>query len=413
MTTSSWPSGPVLVLMAAAGLALLLETTGAGAGERKRVARLHQGVVVAAAGMAAFAWAPSWGLLAVALSLGLFALVSGATLLGERAALGLLLAAGAASSSSPSSSTTTLLAFCALWAAATTGLCARAGDDAAAEAATKTALTGAMATLLVGAGVVVDGTGAPGVGRALVATGLALLLGAPPLQGLRVDAAHGAPPAAVVLSAPLAVWVLGPALGEALAAGGGPWRSALDFVLVLGLFALPLVALAQTSIRRVWAVLIAAQASLPLAASLAGASTTAAAFTAALGVAGLATAVAALPALCRPEVTWEDASGLGRLHPWRAGLLVLAAAQACGLPPAAGFVVRARLADALAPTEPWVAAGLLVGAGLQAVSVVRLALFLFAKEPRRAPPPPPVRGAVFGLVVVVGLGVVVGALLPP
>jgi NADH-quinone oxidoreductase subunit N len=202
---------------------------------------------------------------------------------------------------------------------------------------------------------------------------------------------------------------------------------------MLGLFALPLVALAQTSIRRVLAVLLVAQASLPLAASLAaslatslatsvdapgaGASpasslTTAALFTAGLGAAGLAIAVAALPALQGPEVTWEDVSGEGRRHPWRAGLLVLAAAQACGLPPATGFVVRFELAQRLAAQAPWVAGGLLVGAGLAAVPVVRLALFLFARAPRRAPPQPASVGPVVGLAVVVVLGVLVGVFGP-
>jgi NADH-quinone oxidoreductase subunit N len=406
---------PVLVLLGAAGLCLLLETTGAGPGERKREARLHHGVVVAVAGLAAWALSPSWGLAVGALSLGLFALVAGPTLLGERAALALLLAAGvAALAPSPAaSSTPALLAFVALWAAVSAGLSARADDDAATEAATKAAVLGAAATSLVGAGLVVEAAGAPAAGRALVVTGLGMALGVPPLQGSRVDVAHGAPVAAVVLGAPLSLWVLGPAVGELLAAGAGPWRAALHAALVLGLFALPLVALAQTSVRRVVAVLSAAQAALPLAAALAGTSLTAATLAATLGVAGLATSLAALPALARADVTWEDAAGQGRLHPWRAGLLVLAAAQACGLPPAAGFVVRARLAEALASSEPWVAAGLLVGAGLSAVPVVRLALFLFAKEPRRAPPPPPAWGAVFGLVVVVGCGVVAALMLPP
>jgi NADH:ubiquinone oxidoreductase subunit 2 (subunit N) len=417
-------SPSVVALLGGAGLCLLLEATGAGLGERKRVPRLHQGVVVIAAGFVAFALSPSWDHATTALALLLFALTSGVTLLGERAALALLVCAGVAAlaaSSSPSSppSSTAVLAFVALWSTVTTGLCARAGDDASAEAATKAAVSGAVATLLCGAGVVAEGLAAPGVGRALLCCGMALALGVPPLQGPRVDVAHGAPVPAIVLSAPLALWVLAPALGDALSNGptAGPWRLALDGALVLGLFALPLVALAQTSVRRVLAVLVVGQGALPLAASLAGAAsssatTTAAAFSAALGAAGLATSVAALPALLGPAVSWEDAAGQGRLHPWRAGLLVLAAAQACGLPPAAGFVVRARLAEALSASEPWVAAGLLVGAGFSAVPIVRLALFLFAKQPRRAPPPPPARGAVLGLVVVVALGVLVGLFLP-
>ncbi|MBM4281101.1 MAG: hypothetical protein FJ137_10195 [Deltaproteobacteria bacterium] len=419
---------PVLVLLGAAGLCLLLETTGAGPGQRKREARLHQGVVVAVAGLASWALSPSWGLAVGALSLVLFALVAGTTLLGERAALALLLAAGVAAvvpalsmesstgssaGSSAGASTGALLAFVALWAAAAAGLSARAADDAATEAATKAAVLGAAATSFIAAGLVVEAAGAPAVGRALVVTGLGMALGAPPLQGARVDVAHGAPVEAVVLGAPLSLWVLGPAVGSLLASGAGHWRAALDGSLMLALFALPLVALAQTSVRRVVAVLIAAQSALPLAAALAGTSMTAATLAAALGVAGLATSLAALPALAHADVTWEDAAGQGRLYPWRAGLLVLAAAQACGLPPAAGFAVRARLAEQLASSEPWVAAGLLVGAGLSAVPVVRLALFLFAKEPRRAPPPPPAWGAVFGLAVVVGCGVVVAALLPP
>ncbi len=409
----------LVILLSAAALALALEASGAAVGERKRVARVHQVVVVVVAAVASLATAPGWPAATVALALVLFALAEGPALLGERAALALLVAAGASALTSSSPSSPALLGFVALWAAALAGLSSRADEDAAAEAATKTAVLGAVASLLCGAGLVARAAAAPHVGLALEVAGLALVLGVPPLQALRVDVAQGAPVSAVVLGAPLALVVLGPPLAVRLTALPDG-TAVLDGVVVLALLALPLVALAQTSVRRVLAVLAVSQAALPLAglraAGLGDAATAGlgapwaatATFTAALGAAGLVLGVAALPALSPPAVTWEDAAGQGRRSPWRAGLLVLAAAQACGLPPATGFALRMELARAFAVTEPVVAAALLVGAGLATIPVIRLALFLFAKEPRRAPPPPPAQGAVAGLVLVVALGVVVG-----
>jgi NADH:ubiquinone oxidoreductase subunit 2 (subunit N) len=406
------------LFVAAAFLCLLLETTGVRTGERKQIGRTHNVVVVIVVSLAAWASLPSWGHFVLALSLVLFALVSGASLLGATAALALFVSAGAAilEGTSTAVGSPAFLGFVALWTAAASGLCARAREDAAAEAATKAAVLGMVVLWLLGAGAVSDAAGAQRVGEALWITGLALVLGIAPVQGLRVDIAHGAPVAAVVFITPVGLWVFARPLADRLVAGGVLWRDAWEGAIALALFALPLVALAQTAVRRVIAVVLVSQGGLPLAAALAGEATTAASFTAALAALGLTTSLAAVPVLARPEATWEDISGYGRRHPWRAGLFVLAAAQACGLPPAAGFVVRARLAESLAPTVPWVSAGLMVGAGLAAIPVVRLALFLFAKEARQRSQPsltsPSSTGAVVGLIVVVALGVLAGFFLP-
>lgn len=397
----------VAVLLLAALVALGLEATGAPPGGRKRVGRAPLAVVVIAAALVAAVVDGTAAGVGVAVSLAVFAFAEGIGLLGERAALGLLLGAGTlklgVGAPLPS-----LIGWTALWAVVTAALSMRAGRDAEAEAAAKAGLLGLLAVLLGGLGVVVGGSAGAACGLGAVG----LILGLMPLQGVRVDLAQGAPPSSVALTAPLALVALGPALPP-LIADVSP--VAVDVAIALGLFVVPLVALAQTSLRRLLGVLLVGQAVLPLVAARAAASapsmepaTTTATLAAALGAVALAAGVQALPELAGSTATWEDASGQGRRHPWRAGLLVFAAAQACGLPPALGYVVRSELAAGLARHQPWMAAGLLVGAALAALPVVRLALFLFAKEPRPAPTLPRPVGAVIALAAIVAVGIVAG-----
>ncbi len=400
----------MMVLLLGALLALGLETAGTSPGGRKRVGRTPNVVVVVVAAIVAVivdAGATPAASLAVAVALSVFALAEGKDLLGERAALALVLGAGTLKLQT-TTSPLALLGYLALWAVVTAGLSMRSGNGlisgAEAEAAAKAALLGIISLLIGGLGVVVGG----GAGDVCWLVALGLVLGLTPLQGIRVDVAQGAPPAAVALSAPLALVALGPVLPRYVDAAS----AGVEIAVALGLFAVPLVALAQTSLRRLLAVLLVGQAVLPLVAACAGSASTEATLAAALGAVGLAVGVQALPALATSSATWEDASGQGRKHPWRAGLLVFAAAQACGLPPTSGFAVRETLAGALAASQPWMAVGLLAGAALSALPVVRLALFLFAKEPRPSPPPPPGIGAVLALGAVVFVGVTIGVLHP-
>ncbi|MDP2344223.1 MAG: hypothetical protein Q8O67_24910 [Deltaproteobacteria bacterium] len=400
------------VLLLAAVVALGLESTGAGHGGRKRVGRLPQVVVVVVAAVVAALLAPGPASVGVAGALVLFALIEGPALLGERAALALVLGAGTLKIG-PTSSPAALLAWIALWAVVTAGLSMRVPSKelrpagAEAEAATKAALLGMMAVMLAGLSLV-DGQGGLGVGSAALLVAVALVLGVPPLQGIRVDVFQGAPPAAMAVSAPLALIALGPVLARLAAVQP---LAAVDVAIGLGLFVLPLVALAQVSLRRLVGVLVAQQAVLPLVAGRIGADPVPATLAAALGAVALAVAVAALPVFSSPTATWEDASGWGRRHPWRAGLLLFAAAQACGLPPTLGFAVRQSLARAA--HEPWLTVGVLLGVALAALPVVRLALFLFGKQPRKAEGPAPLPpGPVIGLVVVVAVAVVAGVLSP-
>ena len=417
------PSVSMGVLLLAALVALGLEATGAGQGGRKRVGRLPQVVVVAVAAVVAALLGPGPESVAVAFALVVFALTEGPSLLGERAALALVLGAGTlkvGTTTSPAA----LIAWMALWAVVTAGLSMRApttdangvavsgaAAGAEAEAATKAALLGVMAVLLGGLGIVVGGPG--GAGCLLCA--VALVLGIPPLQGIRVDIFQGAPAAAMAVSAPMALVALGPVFSDAALAAlmADQGAVAVDVAIGLGLFGLPLVALAQVSLRRLVGVLVAQQAVLPLVAGRLGVDPLAATLAAALGALGLAVAVAALPVFWRATATWEDASGWGRRHPWRSGLLVFATAQACGLPPTLGFAVRQELArTATLDAAPWLTVALLVGVALSAVPVVRLALFLFAKQPRPAPTTTLAVGPVLGLGVVVGIAVLAGALHP-
>lgn len=392
----------MIVLLLGALVALGLEATGTPPGGRKRVGRQPQVVVVIAAALVAAGIDGGGTAFVVAAALVTFALLEGERLLGDRAALALMLGAGTLRLSASPSSPESLLAWIAMWAVVTAALSMRAGRDAEAETAAKAGLLGLIAVLLAGLAVALDG--APRQACLLGAVGL--VLGVAPLQGIRVDLAHGAPPSAVALTAPLTLLALGPVLPGLFTVR---FEVAVDVVVLLGLIAVPLLALAQTSLRRLLAVLIVGQCVLPVVAARAD-DPILPTLAAALGAIALAASLQALPALSTSTATWEDASGQGRLHPWRAGLLIFAAAQACGLPPAFGYVVRSRLAVSLADDQPWIAAGLLFGAALSALPVVRLALFLFGKEPRPSPHQPGSVGALVALALIVGAGILGGLL---
>jgi hypothetical protein len=415
---------PTLVFMLAAGLVLGLEGTGARAGERKQMGRAHIAAVVVAAAVVAVAVAAvvePWTLWTVA-ALGV-ALVTFAAcepgLLGERAALALGLTALCALFGTGASPTPLESLVCLVGAALALGtLAIRPEDvdaDPAIEAGTRALFMGGAIVGLVGVACLVPDTALGGV---CLLVGLALGVGLPPLHGPRVDLGQGAPPGVAALAA-LPLVAIGPALAR-LVAQATPTVGLV--VCVLGGVGLPLVALAQVSMRRLLAVLATMQVTLPVAAALVGADVEVAAAVGAFAVAGLAGGAWALPSLSRPLASWEDNSGVGRLMPWRAGLVVFAAAFACGLPPTMGFGLRRALAVAAhdlltgTPTHPhaatlaWLPLLLLFGGALAALPVVRLALFLFGKTPRTGADTSPRTPAFLVVGSIVGLAVVLGAL---
>ncbi len=390
MTTVPVPS---LLYLAAGAVALVLEGLGARVGERKQMRRSHLGAVVVAAAVAAViatAMLEPWSLWtvgAISLSLVGFAACEPA-LLGERAALALGLAALTALFGLGAGLTPLEALVCVAGATVVLGALAIRPDgddpDAAVEAGTRVLFIGGAVVAAVGVGCLLP---ASLLGRSCMLVGLGLCVGLPPLHGPRVDLGQGAPPGIAALAA-MPLVALGPMLAG-LVAQADPVVGLV--VCALGGLGLPLVALAQLSMRRLFAVLAAMQAILPTAAAVVGADVEVAAAVAAMAVTGLACGVAAVPSLTKPLSSWEDTSGVGRLMPWRAGLVVFAAAGACGLPPTLGYALRRSLvaaAEALgststhATTVAWLPIFLVASAALAALPIVRLSIFLFAKTPR-------------------------------
>jgi len=415
---------PTPVFLLAGALVLVLEGIGARSGERKQMGRAHIAAVVVVAAVVAIAIVAAvepWSLWTTgALGLALIAFAAcEPELLGERAALALGLAALCALFALGSTPGPLEALVCLVGAALVLGaLTVRPDDpdaDSAIEAGTRALFIGAAIVALVGVSCLVPGTG---LGRACLLVGLGLGVGVPPLHGPRVDLAQGSPPGVAALAA-MPLVALGPALA-ALVVQAPPLVGLM--VCVVGGVGLPLVALAQVSLRRLLAVLSAMQGLLPIAAGLVGADVDVAACVGAIAVVGLAVSARALPSLTRPLASWEDTSGAGRLMPWRAGLVVFAAAFACGLPPTMGFGLRRAIAvaaDALVTSTPghlhattlaWLPLLLLFGGALAALPVVRLALFLFAKSPRAGADTSPRTPAFLVVGSIVALAVVVGAL---
>ena len=235
---------------------------------------------------------------------------------------------------------------------------------------------------------------------ALVVIALAVLLGAVPLHQTFVDVTHGAFAASSALLGAGTLVAAGSAtlrLADALLLAGPVKHlsTAWAVLAVITLIGAPIAALDQTRVGRVAAYLAVVPGGLVLAACatlLASPSSLAAGGRAAMGavVAGALGAAAALlgvvvPRL-QPSSTWEDWAGFGRRRPVIAAFLVYALGTVAGVPGTAGFDARLDVARAA------FAAGLdalglvtIASAAVGAAPLVRLALFLFSKEP---PPRP-------------------------
>jgi NADH-quinone oxidoreductase subunit N len=231
---------------------------------------------------------------------------------------------------------------------------------------------------------------------ALIVVAIGLVLGAVPLHQVYVDVAHGSSSSAgsaLAAGALIAGTSVVGALVDGLTAAGALSQLALAWsaLAALTLAGAPIAALDQSRVGRVAAYLVAvpggvvlaaaaaavADPSVGLAASRAG---LAAMTSGALGIAAvlLGIAVPRLP----PSSTWEDWTGFGRRRPVIAALLLYALGTVAGVPGTVGF--QARLDTARAAFAAHLdALGLVVvaSAALGAAPLVRLALFLYAKDP--------------------------------
>lgn len=241
--------------------------------------------------------------------------------------------------------------------------------------------------------------GAPTAGLAVacVVVVLAVVMGAVPFQQSFVDVAHGASTSSagllsggmLVVGATEAVRLLD---GIVEMGKSGLFAQTLGILAALTLVGAPVASLDQTRIGRVVAYLAVLPGGLVLAALAAGALTPsgaadASAVRAALlavlsGGLGCAAALlgVAIPRL-DPSSTWEDWSGFGRTRPVMAAFLVYALGTLAGVPGTVGFSARVEAARALFAVH-LDTLGLIVvaSAALGAAPIVRLALFLFAKE---------------------------------
>ncbi|MBI1946820.1 MAG: hypothetical protein HYS27_14080 [Deltaproteobacteria bacterium] len=271
--------------------------------------------------------------------------------------------------------------------------------------------------------------GAPsaGLATATVIVVLALVIGAVPFQQSYVDVAHGASTSSagllsggmLVVGATEAVRLL-----DGVVAAGPHTLLArtLAAVAVLTLVGAPVASLDQTRIGRVVAYLAVLPGGVVLAALGAGAlgeggAPDAGAVRAALmavlsGGLGCAAALlgVAIPRL-NPSSTWEDWSGFGRTRPVMAAFLVYALGTLAGAPGTVGFTARLEAARALFSARmDWLGLVVVASAALGAAPIVRLALFLFAKDvpsTRRDAREAPLGGLLVGTfaVLVVACGV--------
>jgi NADH-quinone oxidoreductase subunit N len=237
-----------------------------------------------------------------------------------------------------------------------------------------------------------EASGLATLAAALVGVVVLGTLAATPLHMTRVDVVQGSPP------------FVGGFIGAAGIFGGGVltlrWLSScagslpdgflavLTGVAVLSLIVPPLAALDQTRVPRVAAHLVCAQAGPVLVGAIAlrdGQGSGPALIAVAAGAIASVGAVVALSFLERAgheASTWERWSGAGRLHPLFALALLWLWASLAGVPGTAGFAARVVVAQAaFAAGQDLLGLLAVVAPALAVAPVLRLAIFLFAKEP--------------------------------
>lgn len=464
---------PAGLWLLAAVACLALEAAGTPVGWRKRSTRTHLPWVIGLAAVAvmahaAFSWpgaasaaSSAQGLVVDRVGLlggGLIALLVGAVHLAATPALGAIdeargeMSAGYAvvgAALSIACITVDLLVLTgalAVAAAAQSLLCApdREGPHGI-EAATKGIVGAGLVLVLLAVGAIfvwlaAGGTGFAALGRALamgapsaglataaVIVVLALVMGAVPFQQSFVDVAHGASTSSagllsggmLVVGATEAVRLL-----DGVVATGADGLLARTFAVLaaLTLIGAPVASLDQTRIGRVVAYLAVLPGGVVLAALAAGAlsdggvaepgAVRAALMAVLAGGLGCAAALlgVAIPRL-NPSSTWEDWSGFGRTRPVMAAFLVYALGTLAGVPGTVGFTARLEAARALFSARlDWLGLVVVASAALGAAPIVRLALFLFAKDvaSTRAPVPEAPLGALLlgtFAALVVGCGV--------
>lgn len=466
MSPTSEPLLPAATWLVAAALCLLLEAAGTPVGARKRGARPHLPWVIGLAGVAVVVEnALRWSAMATDTRVA-GGLVLDRTGLVVTALIGVLVAvchAAAAPALREMDEERGEMSACwAVFGAAMSLLCV-AADLLAVGAALVLAVASmsllaapdrdgahgieAAAKVVVGLGVVgaflaiavvlswtsTDGStfaglqqgleaSAPGalqaVGVVLVA--LTLLLGAVPLHQATVDLAHGASPSAAAAFSGAVILAVGTVLARLAdrTEGHVGLSSACAGVALLTLIGAPVAALDQARVARAAAYLTVLPGALLFAAAASdfaqpSVDASGAMLQALVTGAWAATAAilgVAVPAM-DPSSTWEDWAGFGRKRPVVAALLVYALGSLAGVPGTMGFTARLDVAQvAFAAGLDALGLAVVSSAAVGAAPIVRLALFLFAKEP----PPRPARPASFEvplqLLVFVGFVAVMVAL---
>jgi len=232
-------------------------------------------------------------------------------------------------------------------------------------------------------------------------------LGATPLHVTRVDVLHGAPPFVGGLVGAGGVLAGGVLLVRLLTAGEGELpdgvTTLVSAVALLSLVVPPIAALDQTRLARVVGYLVCAQAGPVIVAALVLSGDTGAAApglasvggangavvlalsAGAIASAGAVFALAFLQRAGSEGSTWEGWSGAGRVHPVFSLALLWLWASLAGVPGTAGFSARVVVAQAsFAAGEDLLGLFVVLAPAIATAAVLRLTIFLFAKEPDRA-----------------------------
>lgn len=230
-------------------------------------------------------------------------------------------------------------------------------------------------------------------GMLFIATGLLFKLGTVPFHMWVPDVYEGAPACMTLFIAcapKIATFcIVMRILGGALSVSALQWQQVLVVISILSMFAGNLMAIAQTSIRRMLAYSSIAHMGYVLLGVIAG-PLTQLGYSAALFymvtyvmVAGGAFAVVAL--LSRegqPFERLDDLRGLNARQPWIAFLMLLMMFSMAGVPPVVGFFAKLGLLQVLVEAHyVWLAALSLLFAIIGAYYYLRVVMYMYFEEP--------------------------------